>query len=285
MQAAPRKIVDQFADEYAGKEKGFSAKEITQYFSNYSNMVKPYEHYGFKPTRREFFIDSLYALLPKEQYYTLTDLCLNPPKMKYAIPNEETRSALNTSLHSFLNKIPIGLCYSELREHIYREDWFTAYNRIKSNPAAAITAARTLLETVFKTIISDRKETPDDPSKLSKLLKQTQKLLNFDKAKLQEEHKILNGLTNIINGVAGLSNKAGDRHGLIKGMSIDDPCIANTVVNACGTVGLFFIELHLFTPAKIKSKVNKIKEIKPTYEIFTDKIFNRIKKGRNKSAI
>ena len=179
--------------------------------------------------------------------------------MKYSTSNQEIRTELNTSLHSFLNKIPIDLYYSELREHIYREDWFTAYNRIKSNLAAAITAARTLLETVFKTIISDRKEIPDDSSKLSKLLKQTQKLLNFDKAKLQEEHRILNGLTNIINGVAGLSNKAGDRHGLIKGMSIDDPCIANIVVNACGTVGLFFIELHLFTLAKIKIESEKDK--------------------------
>lgn len=250
MQAVPRIIADKFAGEFAGQDKGFSGRQITAYFSSYSNMVKPGDHYGFKPTRRELFIESLYALLPKEQYYALTDLCQNPPEMKYSTSNQEIRTELNTSLHSFLNKIPIGLYYSELREHIYREDWFTAYNRIKSNPAAAITAARTLLETVFKTIISARKETPDDSSKLSKLLKQTQKLLNFDKAKLQEKHRILNGLTNIINGVAGLSNKAGDRHGLIKGMSIDDPCIANTVVNACGTVGLFSIELHLFTLPK-----------------------------------
>ncbi len=259
MHAIPRTITEKFADEFSGQSKGFSGREITDYFSRYSNMVKPIDHYGFNPTRRELFIESLYARLPKEQYYALTDLCQNPPEMKYSTPDEETRTELNTSLHSFLNKIPIGLCFSELREHIFREDWFIAYNRIKSNPAAGITAARTLLETVFKTIISDRGETPKDPSKISRLLKQAQKLLNFKKAKFQEEHQILKGLASIISGIAGLSNKAGDRHGLIGGVDINDPCIANTAVNTCGTIGLFFIELHLFTPIeeqKDKKNIN-----------------------------
>lgn len=249
MRAVPREIAEKFADQFAGKNTGFSGKEITDYYLKYSNMVKPLEHYGFNPTRRELFIDSLYALPPKEQYYALTDLCMNPPDMKYDVPQESVRERLNNELHGFLNPTPIGLQYSRLREHIFREDWFTAYNRILSNPAAAITAARTLLETIFKTIISERNKNPEDPSSLMRLLRQTQRLLGFEPAQLPEEHQIIQGLANIINGVATLSNRAGDRHGLIDGLSIDDPSLASFVVNACGVLGLFFIELHLFAEA------------------------------------
>ena len=213
-------------------------------------MVKPYDHYGFTPKRFELFIESLYSLLPKDQYYALTDLCVNPPKMKYEIPSEETRRKLLFQLHSYLNPNMIGLAFSELREHIFRQEWFTAYSRIIPSPSSAITAARTLLETTFKTIIKERGYEPDTSGDLSRLLKQVEEVLDFRGAEIQEEHRILSGLVNIINGVSGLSNRAGDRHGTIGGLEIDDPKIAKLVVNACGTVGLFFIELHLFKDIK-----------------------------------
>jgi hypothetical protein len=245
MQAVNRLIADRFSDAYAGEKIGFAGKEITEFFAKYSNVVRPYYQYGIIPKRQDLFIESLYSLSPKEQYYALTDLCTNPPPMKYIPPSQGIREDLLAQLHSSLNIEPIGICFSTLREHIFREDWVIAYNRISSNPGASITAARTLLETTFKTIISERHEEPST-NDLSELLKQVEHVLQFDKPENQEEHRILNGLTNIINGVAGLSNKAGDRHGLIGGDEIENPSIATLVVNACGTVAMFFIERHLF---------------------------------------
>lgn len=248
MRAVPREIVERFAREFAGEKRGFSGREITDYFLRYGNMVKPYDHYGFTPKRSELFVEALYTLLPKEQYYALTDLCLDPPKMKYQTPDENTRSELLTQLHSFINPEPIGLRFSALREHTFRADWFTAYNRIVSSPSSAITAARTLLETVFKTIIVERGGEPDTSGDLGRLLRQTQDVLSFRRAENQDEHRVLNGFTNIIQGVAGLSNAAGDRHGLVDGIDLDDSSAAMFVVNAAGTVALFFIEKHLIMP-------------------------------------
>jgi hypothetical protein len=249
MQAVPRNTANHLATAFAGEKKGFAAKEITNYFTRYSTMVKPYDHYGINPTRHELFIESLYLLQPKEQYYSLTDLCLNPPPMKYAVPSEEERKQLLGLLHSFLNPNPIGLAFSQLREHVFRQDWYTAYSRLTMSPAAAITAGRALLETAFKTIVSERKQTPDNSGSLSALLKQTEDVLGFKRPQRQEEHSILTGLTSVINGIASISNASGDRHGLIDGVEIDDPSMAELVVNACGAVGLLFIELHLFKPA------------------------------------
>jgi len=160
MQPIPRQLAEDFAAAFAGDKKGFAAREITDFFTKYSRAIKPYDHYGINPTRHDLFIEAIYRLLPKQQYYALTDLCQNPPKMKYAPPAEKERAKLLERLHSFLNPNPVGLGFSRLREHTFRQDWFTAYGRLAQNPAAAISAARTMLETVFKTIVSERGQTP-----------------------------------------------------------------------------------------------------------------------------
>ena len=53
---------------------GFSAKEISEYFTIYSNLVRHHDHYGIRLKRSELFIESLYSLEPKYQYYSLNDL-------------------------------------------------------------------------------------------------------------------------------------------------------------------------------------------------------------------
>ncbi len=68
-------------------------------------------------------------------------------------------------------------------------------------------------------------------------MKQAQKVVRFDWPKEQAAHQIINGLVNITNGLATISNSAGDRHGLVAGQSIDDPGLAQLAVHAAGTVG------------------------------------------------
>jgi len=242
----PRALADKFANEFAGDKKGFSAKEISKYFCNYSNLVKHLDFYGFRPKRSELFIESLYSLEPKQQYYALNDLTFIEYKSKNPYPSETLRKKLREDLHTFISPNPIGLCFSSIRETSFRTDWVEASRRIAIDPPSAITAARTMLETTLKTIIKERGVEPDNSGNITKLVKNTEDVLNFKPAKHQAEHQFFSGFASVLNGLASLSNKAGDRHGTIGGVEINDPTMAELCVNACGTIAVFFIELHLF---------------------------------------
>ena len=251
MYAVPRSLVDKFAQAFAGDRVGFSAQQITDYFTRYSNLVKPFDHYGFHPTRKELFVESAYALNPKQQYFALNDLTWNVQPSKYAYPHEDTRTKLREELHAFISPDPIGMRFSRVREPSFREDWVACVSRLQLDPASAITAARTLLETLLKTIIFERGQEPHNTGELGRLLRQAQDCLGFDRRHDQATHQVLTGLTNVVNGLATLSNDAGDRHGLVRGQSIDDPGLAQLSVHAAGTVGLALIELHLLGAALV----------------------------------
>lgn len=260
MKPLHRSLADRFANAFAGPIKtgpktGFSAEQITDYFGRYSNLVRPFDHYGLNPTRPNLFIESLYALTPRQQYYALNDLCYYEQHSKYLYPPAVARQGLAAALHSFISTEPIGLAFSKLRQSAVREDWLIAYTRINDNPPAAITAARTLLEGVLKTIITERHQTPDSTGDLQKLLKQAEEVLGFLKPSQQSEHQLLSGLTTTANGLAALSNAAGDRHGVVPGTSIDDPFVSNLCVQAAGTVALFLLDAHLLSPLPPKPGV------------------------------
>lgn len=246
MHAIHRNLVDKFAKAFAGKKVGFSAKQITEYFSQYSNFVKPFDHYGIKPTREQLFIESVYSLDPKQQYYALNDLTWDKKPCKYKYPSEQLRTKLREELHTLISPDPIGLRFSQIRETAFRQDWMTCITRLQYNPSSAITAARTLIETLLKTIISERGYEPDKSGNLGKLMKQAENAVGFNKVRDKPTHQIISGLINVINGIATISNNDGDRHGLVAGQSIDDPGLAQLCVHAAGTIGIAFIELHLF---------------------------------------
>ena len=248
MQAIPKSLVDQFAAVFAGKGVGFSGKEITDYFGRYSSVVRPYESYDQKPVREDLFTSSLYDLPLKQHYYALNDLTWKVYPAKYGYPNEAVRQELRHRLHNLISTTPIGLVFSELREAAFREDWMDCQIRARTSPAAAITAARTLLEAILKTVVSERGTVPDSSGDLGRLLKQALQVLRFESPQRQGEHMIFSGLASVVNGLAMLSNEAGDRHGLVAGGSIDDPYLAELCINAAGALGLAIIETHLFLP-------------------------------------
>jgi hypothetical protein len=162
MQPINRSIVDAFAAAFAarGRSSGFSAQEISDYFCERSALVRPLDHYGVKPTKRELFVGCLYSLTPKDQYCALHELAARERDSSYAYPTQAVRRNLLARLHASAADDPIGLAFSRLSSVEFRKDWMTARGRLSSNPAAAVTAARTLLETVFKTIVQERGGTP-----------------------------------------------------------------------------------------------------------------------------
>ena len=102
-----------------------------------------------------------------------------------------------------------------------------------------------MLETILSTIISERGVAPDTSGDLGRLMKQAQVVLGFERSERQPEHQLLQGLASVVNGICSISNSAGDRHGLIEGDAIDDPYYAQLCMNAAGTLGLAFVEMHL----------------------------------------
>jgi hypothetical protein len=123
---------------------------------------------------------------------------LKHPVSRYR--STRTRDHLRARLHSNLAIEPLGLAFCSE----FRKKWMTAYTRLSANPASAVTAARPRLETVFKTIVSERDGTPDDSGNLQRLLNQAQEAVGFVRRNPanQSEHPILQGLTGVIGGVA-----------------------------------------------------------------------------------
>ena len=249
MENVNRNLVGQYATVFAGngsEKTGFSAKEIISFFEKYSTHVKCIEDYEQKPNRQDLFIESLYCLDVKQQYYALNDLTQKDIESKYDYPDEEKRVELREKLCALILPDPIGMCISDISENEFRKDWLDCINNIEENPRTAITAARTLLETIFKTIIQERGGEPDTSGSLSRLLKQAEKVVSFDNKKKQSTHQIITGFASIIEGLACLSNSYGDRHGIVENQRIDDPDLALLAANAAATVGITFIKFHLF---------------------------------------
>ena len=105
---------------------------------------------------------------------------------------------------------------NSLSHNFIKEQIHKAKNKLASDDYdGVITNIRSMLEAVQEEIIKLRGETvPDHKGDLIKLYKGTKKVLNLEaNNKLSDIlNQILSGLNNINVGLAGLSNKASDRH-------------------------------------------------------------------------
>lgn len=122
--------------------------------------------------------------------------------------------------------------------------WTKAVSRCKTDPEGAITAARSLLESVFKAILESEQETYADDGDLQALYRGVRKLMRLS----PEDHtdaalkKILGGAQAVAAGVAELRNDAGDAHGKGRFRLRPQPRHARFAINAAGTLAIFLIE-------------------------------------------
>jgi len=125
--------------------------------------------------------------------------------------------------------------------------WNKALARRNADPAGAITAARTLLESVCKHLLEDAEGNPtygpnDD---LPKLYRQTSELLNIAPSQHSEDafKRILGSAASIVEGLGTLRNKVGDAHapGGRKSVKVA-PRHAALAVNMAGSMALFLID-------------------------------------------
>jgi hypothetical protein len=124
------------------------------------------------------------------------------------------------------------------------EIWRKATERRDADPEGAITAARTLLETVCKLILDQEEVAYGKNESLPKLYGITAGNLNLAPKQHGEEafKAILGGCHTVVNGLATLRNELGDAHG--KGRKAARPASrhAGLAVNLAGSMAVFLVE-------------------------------------------
>jgi len=122
--------------------------------------------------------------------------------------------------------------------------WEKALERRDEDPEAAITMARTLIESVCKHILDEARVSYGDKNDdLPKLYKETAKQLNMAPEQYQEEvfKQILGGCHSVIQGLGELRNKLGDAHGKGKKAVKPSPRHATLAVNLAGSMAAFLV--------------------------------------------
>lgn len=246
MTTVPIDLIKQFAEAFCFGRTGFAAGEIPEFFGQYQGSVPTLVSYEMGITKAVLFADCVRALSPENQRMALYDLCDRPPKSKHPMPDAATRLRLLQTLVQADGRSPLGVELSSLTLPGIRTQWFTAASRVPSTPAGAITAARALVESTCKTILAESGQTADNSGDLPRLYKRTRKSLALDPeaGTSQSVHQIINGLVQTVDGLASLSNAAGDRHGLASGQKVEDGAFAGLAVHAAGTICLFLTRVH-----------------------------------------
>lgn len=127
-------------------------------------------------------------------------------------------------------------------DHI-KEAWQKSIERRITDPEGAITAARTLLESVCKHILDEIAVTYDDKTDLPKLYSMVANELNLGPNQHTEKvfKQILGGCQSVVEGLGSLRNKLSDAHGKGKAGIRPAPRHAELAVNLAGTMATFLI--------------------------------------------
>jgi hypothetical protein len=245
MQDVPTSIVRRFAASFCYGRSGYTLRELECLFVRYQSDV-PGVDPGQPPTKGDYFGQCVRSMTPEAQRQFLYDLCDDPPSASGPLPDSGQRGKLLRALAGADGMSPLGVELSALSLDGVRKQWFVAASRLGGSPSSAITAARALVETTCKTIVTERGETPNSSGDLGRLFRQTRQVLQIDASSgmSQGVHQMANGLSQVIDGLAGLSNRGGDRHGLPGGLRITDRSIAALAIHAAGTVSLFLVQTH-----------------------------------------
>lgn len=125
-----------------------------------------------------------------------------------------------------------------------QKNWQRSLDRRIGDPEAAITAARTLLESTCKHILTDLNEDFQDDWDLPKLYKSVAKLLNLapDQHTEQIFKQVLGGCQTVVEGLGAMRNKLGDAHGKAPKPVKPSPRHAQLSVNLAGAMATFLVE-------------------------------------------
>ena len=153
---------------------------------------------------------------------------------KYLEEHEQTAAPSDEEIWAGLLK---------LQHASIRHVWKQAIQRRKSDPAGAITLARTLIETVCKQILDHASVGYPSNVELHALYKLVSERLglNASDEAAQPIKQILGGCSSVISGLGNLRNLVGDAHG--RGVQVIAPSAwqAELAVNLAGAMALFLV--------------------------------------------
>lgn len=125
-----------------------------------------------------------------------------------------------------------------------QEAWQKALDRRSIDAEGAITAARTLLESVCKHVLDSADEHYDDTADLPRLYALTSKQLNLSPSQHTEQlfKQILGGCQTVVEGLGAMRNRHSDAHG--KGSAGTKPGArhAELAVNLAGAMATFLLQ-------------------------------------------
>lgn len=122
--------------------------------------------------------------------------------------------------------------------------WSKTLSRISQDPDGAITAARSLVESVCKHILDDLGEVYDTKGDLPILYKLVSNRMHLSADQQQEQvfKQILGGCSSVVSGFASFRNSHADAHGQGRKPIVAKKRHAILAVNLAGTMATFLVE-------------------------------------------
>jgi hypothetical protein len=250
----PYGIVKLATDMFA-RDTGFSGPEIHRLFADYTDVLGPYTMAGGGPSRWQLFETGLNGLSVDDQRRFLLDLCTYDGPSKYVMPPDEDIAKLRGLLLG--GAVPGAMAASDRLDQLddweaVRRSWDAALDKVVSDPEGAITATRTMLESVCKHICDERGAAYEDGGDLAKLYKAAAAAMDIapDQHSEQIIKQILSGVGTVVGGLAAMRNSLSDSHGRGKASVRPAPRHAKLAVNAGFAVAGFLIDTHVEKPTR-----------------------------------
>lgn len=197
------------------------------------------------PTRAKAFEYWLSFLPLRRQKELLLELCQKPNfPMSSGKPSLQQRQRLIAMLTDFVIDPHVSSVLQKLDSAYIMNTWKKAIERCESDPQGAITAARTLLESLCKHMLEACRYSYDEKADLPKLYSVLAKELKIAPSLQSEQSfkRIFGGCQSIIQGIGELRNELSDAHGKGRANEAPAPYHAAFAVNLAGAVAMFLLQ-------------------------------------------
>lgn len=133
-----------------------------------------------------------------------------------------------------------------------QDAWSHALERKIDDPEGAITAARTLLESVCKSLLDEMQIEYPENSDLPQLYKLVAEQINLAPSQHSERifKQILGGCQTVVEGLGTIRNRLGDAHGQGRQAIRPAPRHAELAVNLAGAMSIFLVHTWEFNKHK-----------------------------------
>lgn len=228
------------ASKLFARDTGLSGPQIFDFFSKYSDDVGQMRYGSGAPSRWQMFENFLESLSLEKQKQALLELCDGYP-MRTPAPEEEV-AALRDKIRGVPVPAALGKAVERIDVAYVTKNWEKLSARLGDDPDGAITAARTLLETVCLHILSKLGKEIEYKGDLPALYKATAEELQLVPKKEDDAaiRQILGSCAGLAQGIATLRNQFGDAHGRLGEDA--QRRMAHLAANVGGTLCTFLIE-------------------------------------------